>query len=82
MAPSLGYKATHPTYGFIFDHNPPLRMSISSLETDLNTCDLEVASIMSSQFPVFEEEDEFRPAHSEQSNAQGKFNLYLPLAAF
>jgi len=57
-------------------------MSISSLETDLNTCDLEVASIMSSQFPVFEEEDEFRPAPSEQSNAQGKFSRHLPLAAF
>jgi len=56
-------------------------MSISSLDTDLNTCDLEVASIMSSPFPVFEE-DEFRLAPSEQSNAQGKFSLYLPLAAF
>jgi len=82
MAPSLGYKVTHPTHGFIFDHNPLLQMSISSLETDLNTCDLEVASIMSSQLPVFEEEDEFRPAPSEQSDARGKFSLYLPLAAF
>jgi len=56
-------------------------MSISSLDTDLNTCDLEVASIMSSPFPVFEE-DEFRPVHIEQSDARGKFSLHLPLAAF
>jgi len=80
-APNLGYKAAHPTHGFPFNHNHLLRMSISSLDTDLDLCDLEVASIMSSpdtqQTPLAPfEDDEFRPVLIEL-DAQGGISFPL-----
>jgi len=59
-------------------------MSVSSLDTDADLCDLEVASAMSSpdiqQTPLAPfEEDEFRPVLIGQSDIQGRF--LLPLAS-
>jgi len=79
-APNLGYKAAHLQPQLIFDRNHLLRMSISSLDTDLELCDLEVASVMSSprsqQPPLARfEDDEFRPVLIDELDAQG----WIPL---
>jgi len=76
-APNLGYKAAHLHPRLIFDHNHLLRMSISSLDTDIDLCDIEVASVMSSpgsqQVPLARfENDELHSVLIEQPDAQGK----------
>jgi len=83
-APNLGYKAAHLYPRLIFDHNHLLRMSISSLDTDLDLCDLELASVMSSprsqQPPLAHfEDDEFRPVLIDQLDAQGWIPLPIAL---
>jgi len=83
-APNPGYKAARPTHGFPFNHNHLLRMSISSLDTDLDLCDLGVASVMSSpdiqrtQLPLIEDQ-EFHPVIIDQLDPQGR--IPLPLAS-
>ena len=79
-APNLGYQAAHLHPRLIFDHNHLLRMSISSLDTDLDLCELEVGSVMSSprsqQPPLARfEDDEFRPVLIDELDAQG----WIPL---
>jgi len=59
-------------------------MSISSLDTDADLCDLEVASIMSSpdiQQPSLArfEDDTFHPVLIEQPDVQGTLTFPLPL---
>jgi len=59
-------------------------MSINSLDTDADLCDLEVASIMSSpdiqQPPLARfEDDAFHPVLIEQPDAQGTLTFPLPL---
>jgi len=83
-APNLGYKAAHLQPRLIFDHNHLLRMSISSLDTDIDLCDIEVASVMSSpgsqQVPLARfENDELRPVLIEQADAPGKLCFYVSL---
>jgi len=79
-------KAAHLQPQLIFDHNHLLRMSISSLGTDLELCDLEVASAMSSprsqQPPLARfEDDEFRPVPIDQLDAQAWIPLPLALTS-
>ena len=76
-APNLRYKAARLYPRLIFDHNHLLRMSISSLDTDVDLCDIEAASVMSSpgsqQVPLARfENDELHPVLIEQSDGQGK----------
>ena len=57
-------------------------MSVSSLDTDVDLCDLEITSAMSSpdtqQTPLAPfEDDEFRPVLIGQSDIQGSFLLLL-----
>jgi len=57
-------------------------MSISGIDTDLDRCDLEIGSIMSSPrsrlvTPTPFEDDEFRPARIEQPDSQGNFRWHL-----
>jgi len=59
-------------------------MSISSLDTDIDLCDLEVTSVMSSpggqQVPLAHfEDDELHPVLIEQSDAQGKLCFHVSL---
>jgi len=60
-------------------------MSVSSVGTDFDLCDLEIASIMNSprgqEIPLASFEDnEFRPVLVEKSDSQGRFNPHLPAA--
>ena len=62
-------------------------MSISSLDTDLDLCDLEVASVMSSPesqhaspAPLQVDDGEFHPILIEQLDAPGR--VHLPLFCF
>ena len=83
-APNLGYKAAHLHPRLILNPNHLLQMSISSLDIDLDLCDLEVASVMSSpggqQVPLARfENDELHPVLIEQSDGQGKLCFHLSL---
>ena len=60
-------------------------MGVSSVDTDFDLCDLEIASIMSSprgqEIPLASFEDnEFRPVLVEKLDSQGRFNPHLPAA--
>ena len=75
-APNLGYKATHPHPRLHFRPQSLLRMSISGIDTDLDHCDLEIGSIMSSPrsqlvTPTPFEDDELCPVRIEQPDSQG-----------
>jgi len=59
-------------------------MSISSLDTDIDLCDLEVASVMSSPggqqvLLARFENDELHPGFIEQPDVQGKLCFYVSL---